>query len=137
VSAQGHYPGQEKVAMKTPQKFLAVERNGSVFCVRLLQTRIEDHQMEELGAEVTRLIDEENARKIVFNLGPDDPDCLISVFLAKLINLQRRLNALGGTLALAHLSPDTREIFRIAGIEKFFRFYPDQQAALQALEKAD
>ncbi len=123
--------------MKRPEKFLAVERHGSVFCVHLAQMRIEDHQMEDLGAEVTRLIDEENARKIVFNLGPGDPDCLISVFLAKLISLQRRLDALGGVLALAHLSPDTREIFRIAGIEKFFRFYPDQQAALQALEKAD
>lgn len=122
--------------MKRPQTFLAVERIGSVFCVRLLQARIEDHQMEDLGAELGTLIDDENARKIVFNLGPDDPECLISVFLAKLINLQRRLDALGGALALAHLSPDTREIFRIAGIEKFFRFYPDQQSAIEGLEKA-
>ena len=115
--------------MKPTQKFLNVERIGSIFCVGLLQPRIEDHQIEHLGAELTKLIDEENARKIVFKLGPDDPDCLLSVFLAKLISLQRRLDSLGGALALANVDPDTREIFRIAGIEKFFCFYPDQQSA--------
>jgi anti-anti-sigma regulatory factor len=123
--------------MKPPRTFLVVERHGDVFCIRLLQPRIEDDQMDDLGAELAELIDVQNARKIVFNLGPDDPDCLLSVFLGKLVGLQRRLDGMGGILALAHLSPDTREIFRIAGIEKFFRFYSDQPSAIQALEKAN
>lgn len=123
--------------MKPSHPLLDVERKGNVFCVRLLHTRIEDEQIEDLGAELGRLIDEENARKVVFNLGPGDLDCLISVFLAKLVALERRLRDHGGALALAHLSPDTREVFRIAGIEKFFHFYPDQQSAVQALECCD
>lgn len=119
--------------MKRPSTLLAVERISSVFCVRLLDPRIEDERMEDLGAEFGKLIEEENARKIVFNLGPHDPDCLLSVFLAKLISLQRRMDAVGGKLALANASADTRDIFRIAGIEKLFAFYPDQQSAIQAL----
>ena len=89
--------------------------------------------MDDLSAELGRLLDEENCQKMVLNLGPDEPDCLISIFLAQLINLHRRLAAVNGALTLAHASDHTRNIFRIAGIEKFFDFYPDEQSALRAL----
>ena len=91
--------------------------------------------MEDLGAELGRLISEENCRKMALLLGPEEPECLISVFLAKMINLQRRLESLGGAFALAEVSDYTRNIFRVAGIERFFHFYADQAAAVQALRK--
>ncbi|MBI3822146.1 MAG: STAS domain-containing protein [Planctomycetes bacterium] len=119
--------------MQRPYHFILYDLIGEVFCVRLLQPRIEDRQMDEFGAELARLIDEENCRKMVLNLGPAEPECLISVFLAKLINLQRRLEGMNGALTLAHASDYTRNIFRIAGIERFFHFYPDQNSAVQAL----
>ena len=119
--------------MRRPYAFIAFELTGDVFCVRLQKSRVEDHQLEDLGAEFGRLIDEENCRKMILNLGPEEPECLISVFLAKLINLHRRLERMNGTLTLAHASEYTRSIFRIAGIEKYFHFYPDEQSALQAL----
>ena len=119
--------------MQRPYAFIAFELTGDAFCVRLKKTRVEDHQLDDLGAELGRLLDEENCRKMVLNLGPEEPECLISVFLAKLINLQRRLEDMNGTLTLAHASDYTRNIFRIAGIEKYFHFYPDEQSALQAL----
>ena len=119
--------------MQRPYVFIAFELVGDVFCVRLRTRRIEDHEMDDLGAELARLLDEENCRKMVLNLGPEEPECLISIFLAKLINLQRRLDGLDGALTLAHASDYTRNIFNIAGIEKYFHFYPDQESALQAL----
>jgi anti-anti-sigma factor len=70
---------------------------------------------------------------MVLNLGPDELDFLFSIFLAKLINLYRRLESTGGSLALAHVSEHIRDMFHVAGIEKFFHFYPDQQSAVQAL----
>lgn len=119
--------------MQHPYQFIALQRDGDVLCVRLKNPRVEDHHMEDLGAELSRLIDDENGRKIVVSLGPEEPDCLISVFLAKLISLQRRLDVVGGTLVLAHVSDHTRDLFRAAGIEKLFYFYPDQQSAAEAL----
>jgi len=119
--------------MQRPYQFIAFEVVGAVFSVRLQHPRIEDEQMDDVGAELARLIDEENCRKMVFCLGPEEPECLVSIFLAKLINLQRRLDGLNGELTLAHASDYTRNLFRIAGIEKFFHFYPDQQTAVQAL----
>jgi hypothetical protein len=121
--------------MQRPFHFIVYEIDGDVSCVSLKNPRVEDHQMDDLGAELARLIDEENCRKMVLNLGPEEPECLISIFLAKMINLQRRLDGLGGAFALAQVSEYTRNIFRIAGIEKFFHFYPDQASAVQALSK--
>ncbi|MBI2804816.1 MAG: STAS domain-containing protein [Planctomycetes bacterium] len=119
--------------MGRPYEFISYELVGDVFCVSLKQPRVADHQMEDLGGELARLIDEENCRRMVVNLGPEEPECLISVFFAKLITLQRRLEGLGGALALAQVSEHTRDLFRITGIERFFHFYPDQIAAMQAL----
>jgi hypothetical protein len=126
--------GLGETLMPRPYEFIGFEQVGDAFSVRLLRPRVEDYHMEDLGAELARLIDEENCRCMVLNLGPEEPDCLISVLLAKLINLQRRLEGLGGGLALAHVSEHTRTIFRVAGIERFFHFYPDQASALQALK---
>ena len=120
--------------MKGSYEFLAFERSGDVLCARLKSPHVEDKDMEDLGAEMGRLLDDEKAYKIVFCLGPEDPDCLISVFLAKLISLQRRLERTKGALALAHVSEHTRGIFRAAGIEKLFHIYPDAQAASAALQ---
>src|SRR5260370_33814127 len=100
--------------MSRAYDYIAFERVGEAICARLQRPQVEDHQMDDLGAELARLIDEENCRKLVLILGPEEPDCLISVFLAKMITLQRRLEGLGGAFARAQVSEHTRNIFRIA-----------------------
>src|SRR5947208_763227 len=119
--------------MSRPYQFITVRRQRDVFCVRLKSPHVEDQYMDDLGQELTRLVDEERGRKIVMSLGPEEPDCLISVFLAKLISLQRRLSEFGGALALAHVSEHTRSIFGAAGLEKLFHFYADEASAAGAL----
>ena len=39
----------------------------------------------------------------------------------------------GGKMALAEASPNTVEVFRVTGLEKYFRFYPEPEDAVQAL----
>lgn len=112
---------------------IKVEQQGSVYCVRLQHARLDDDRLEELGAELSRLVDEEGCRKMVLNLGPNEIECLYSLLLAKLIHLQRRLDGSGGGLALAHVTPYMRELFRVTNLDKLFRFYPDQATAVQAL----
>ena len=43
--------------MQRPFQFITVERISDVFCVRLKSVRVEDDQMEDLGAELASLID--------------------------------------------------------------------------------
>jgi hypothetical protein len=124
-------------SMQRPYQFIAFEMTGEIFAVRLICAQVPDHQMDDLGAELARLIDEENCRKMVLNLGPEEPECLVSLFLAKLINLQRRMERMNGVLTLANASDYTRNLFRIAGIEKYFHFYPDEQSAIQTLSASE
>src|SRR5438105_6766221 len=116
--------------MDRPFKQIDFEQQGDVYCVRLQHTQLDENGLEELSAEVARLIDENGCRKMVLSLGPEDPLCLYSVFLAKLVNLQRRLASAGGALALAGLSDNTQRIFQVAGLHSFFYFYPDVDTAL-------
>ena len=104
-----------------------------VFCVRIKDHRLQESDLEELSAELGRLIDEDGCQLLVLSLGPCDFECLYSVFLAKLINLQRRLEGVGGKMAVAEASPNTVDVFRATGLEKHFNFYPDQLTALHAL----
>jgi len=121
--------------MVRPYRYVDVDRQGGISCVRLRQTSFSEAELEELGAEIGRVVDEEGCRKLVLDLGPHDPECLYSVFLAKLINLQKRLESDGGQLALCELSTATQGIFQAAGLDKFFYFYPNRAAACQALKK--
>jgi anti-anti-sigma factor len=121
------------MSTERPYQQINVERHGAVFCVGLVQGRLDDDQLEQLGAELARLVDEEGCRKMVLNLGPQEVACLYSLLLAKLIHLQRRLDATGGGLALAHVTPYVRELFRLTNLDKLFRFFPDQAAAVVAL----
>jgi len=116
--------------LERPFAQIEVETHGDVFCVRLRNQRVDEKGLEELGAEISRLVDEKDGRKLVLNLGPEDPHCLYSVFLAKLVNLQRRLKSNGGSVVLANLSPETRNIFQVCGLERLFKFEADQDAAI-------
>ena len=68
------------------------------------------------------------------SLGPQDPECLYSVFLAKLVALQRRMKAKEGVLKLADVSPEARGIFAACHLEKIFDFVPTTASAVAALQ---
>lgn len=115
--------------MDRPYRYITVEQRPPVFCVRLRKLALDDFELEEVGAEMARLVDEEGCRKLILVLGPGEPHVLYSVFLAKLLNLQKRLASDSGVLAIAELGEAGRAIFQAAGLERFFRFFPDLEAA--------
>jgi anti-anti-sigma factor len=124
---------REGSAMQRPFQQVDYREQDGVFCVRLKSRQLHEEGLERFSAELSRLIDEGGCRKMVLNLGPGDLECLYSVFLAKLINVQRRLDAVGGVMALAEVSPNTLDVFRATGLERHFKFYPDEADALRAL----
>lgn len=119
--------------MERPFRLIHVERHGAVFTIELVRPVVDDQELEELGAEIARLLDEEGGRKLVLVLGPEEPRCLYSVFLAKILNLKKRLELVGGTLAMAQVHPEAYRVFQTMGLEKFFTFYPSTSEAIAAL----
>jgi anti-anti-sigma factor len=119
--------------MARPLNQITVERRGDVFCVRPCKRELDEEDLQQFSAEMNSLIQEDGCRKMVLCLGPEGPYCLYSIFLAKLVSIQRRLQEAGGLLKLAYVSPDTFKIFEACKLQNLFQFCPDTDAAVAEL----
>jgi hypothetical protein len=117
--------------MSRPYRYLEVERRADVFCVRLRQSRLDEAMIHELAGELRSLVEEQSCRRMALSLGPDSPECLYSVFLAKLISLNRVLREHDGELLLCEVAPVVRDIFAACCLERLFHFVPDFGAAVK------
>jgi hypothetical protein len=118
--------------MERPYRHIEVERIGDVFCIRLRNPTIDETGLYELSDDLNHLLGNDGCRKLVFSLGPEGPQCLYSVFLAKLVALQRRLRAADGGLKLCEVGPETRRIFDACHLTSLFTFVADKAAAVAA-----
>jgi len=119
--------------MECPYRHIDVERRNDVFCVRFCSQRMEEDVIGDMADELTSLITDLGCRKMALSLGPKEMDVLYSVFLAKLLMVQRRLAEKGGALKLCDASPQTIEVFEACRLKSHFHFVPDEASALAAL----
>ena len=115
--------------MKTYRHIKAEYREG-VCCVRLRHTRLEEGEIQQFGDELVSLGSQEGYRKIALSLGPEPPDCLYSVFLAKLVAVRNALARLDGRLVLCELAPVAYHVFEACLLHREFVFLPDFAAAI-------
>ncbi|MBM4068298.1 MAG: hypothetical protein FJ271_05060 [Planctomycetes bacterium] len=109
---------------------IEVDQEGDVFCARLRNSRLGEEDIYGFSEDILELINEDGCRKLVLELGPKDPYCLFSVFLAKLVSIKRRLDKNGGQLKLASVGPETYRVFEICKLHNLFDFAPDRQKAI-------
>jgi hypothetical protein len=83
-----------------------------------------------LGEELLALAKRDGCRKLALSLGPVPPDCLYSVFLAKLVTVQRVHNEHGGQMVLCDVSAPVKSIFEATHLDQQFTFVPDFDAAV-------
>jgi hypothetical protein len=110
-------------------RHIRVERQGDVFCVRLRNPRLEETEIYQLAEELLELCQIHGCRQMAISLGPEPPDCLYSVFLAKLITVQRVLHEHQGGLVLVEVSPVAHSVFEACLLDRQFTFLPDFAAA--------
>lgn len=122
--------------MDRPYRHIAVERAGDVHCVRLTHAKLDENGLYELNDDMNQLVGEDGCTKLVLSLGPEEPQFLYSVFLAKLVGVQRKLQTKGGGLKLCDVGPDTRAIFDACRLTPLFTFYTDRAAAVAAFAAA-
>lgn len=116
--------------MPKSYRHLLVERHGDVACVRLARPRLDENEIHELALELIHLAREGGCPRIALSLGPQTPECLFSVFLAKLISLQRRLNEMGGGLKLCECTPQVIDILDACVLLDRFDIVADPATAL-------
>jgi hypothetical protein len=117
--------------MSRPFRHLDVERVGDAWCARLRQMKLGESDLQEMGEELLRLI-EEGCRKLVLALGADTPQFRYSLFVGKLVGVRRRLLELGGAVPrLCEVSEPVRDVFDTCHVSHLFEFFPDRASALE------
>jgi hypothetical protein len=119
--------------MESSYRHLNVEVFGDVFFVALKDTRLDETEVYQLADELVSLISDRGCRKMILALGPDSPECLYSVFIAKLLMIRRRIVELGGVIKLCSVSPHVLGVFEACQLTGYFDFLPDKAAALATL----
>ncbi len=114
---------------------IAVEHRGEVCCVRMVRRRLTELDVHEMADEVINLIESEGCRKVLFCLGPGTPDCLFSVFLAKLVTLRRRLLEKEGQFKICEATPQALSVFDACNLHDYFDFYPDVDTGIASFER--
>lgn len=111
-------------------RHIAVTRQGDVFCVRLVHTRLEENEIYQLGEEILSLCHQHGCRQLALSLGPGTPYCLYSVFLAKLVAIKNALARMGGKMVLCDVGDNAYSTFEASHLISEFEFLPDLGAAL-------
>jgi anti-sigma B factor antagonist len=110
---------------------LDVNEVGDVTVVRFRDRKIiDDINIQELGQELFRLIEQDNRQKLLLNFS--SVDFLSSAALGKLITLDKKVKAHSGVMKLSNIRPEIYEVFAITKLNRLFEIQDDEADALAA-----
>ena len=110
---------------------LLVSEVGDVTLVRFRDQKIlDDLNIQELGRELSRLVEIENRKKLLLNFSA--VEFLSSAALGKLITLDKKVKAAEGTLKLCNIQSEIYEVFAITKLNRLFDIKEDETDALAA-----
>ena len=114
--------------MGVDQRMEVSEKDG-VTVVLLLDRKILDElNIQEIGDELFRLVEEEGRQDLVLNFS--NVEFLSSAALGKLITLDKKIKAHDGRLKLCSIHPEIYKVFEITRLYKVFDIQEDEAAAL-------
>lgn len=115
----------------TGYRRLDINEVGDVTVVRFRDRKIiDDMNIQELGQELFRLIENDDRRRLLLNFSA--VDFLSSAALGKLITLEKKVKTHGGTMKLSNIRPEIYEVFAITKLDRLFDIKEDEADALAA-----
>lgn len=115
----------------TSPHLLQCEETQDVLVIRFTKPSLRDDlDIIEIFRQLHELIEEQGYRKIV--LGFQNVTSIASYFIGKLIETAKKLEALQGEMALCSLTPIVKEIIDLMHLQRWFKIYPTEQAALES-----
>jgi anti-sigma B factor antagonist len=110
---------------------LEVTEVGDVTRVRFRDAKIvEDMAIQEVGQQLFRLVEVDNRDKLLLSFAT--VEFLSSAALGKLITLDKKIKAHGGTLKLSNIRPEIYEVFAITKLNRLFDIRKEEADALAA-----
>jgi anti-anti-sigma factor len=119
--------------MATTQRhrWLSVEQVGDITVVRFTQQDIIDEEASRaVGDQLLEMVEQHERRCLVINLA--NVQRITSIVVGKLIGINKRMQKLGGRLALCNINPVIRQIFDTLRLTRLFNIYEDEATALKS-----
>jgi anti-sigma B factor antagonist len=130
-SPRASFDAASRSFLMTGYQRLDVDQVGDVTVVRFRDHKIvEDINIQQLGQEMFHLVEVDNHDKVLLNFS--SVDFLSSAALGKLITLDKKMKAHGGTLKLSNIRPEIYEVFAITKLNRLFDIKDDEADALVA-----
>jgi anti-anti-sigma factor len=112
-----------------PKDNLLIEDYAGVTLVTFNDSSILDAGViESLGKDLYHLTDDLNKQKIVLDF--TNVKFLSSQALGVLLTLHKRAVAIKGTVVLSGLKAELKKVFTLTNLDKIFKFFPNDAAAL-------
>ena len=112
---------------------LEEEMVGDVTVVTFVDKKILDEQnIQIIGEQLFDLVDNQGRKKILLNFA--NVEFLSSAALGKLITMNKKMQAAAGKLAMCKIAREIMDVFEITKLDKLFKIFKDEQAALQWLQ---
>ena len=110
---------------------IEVSESGDVTVVRFVDRKILDEaNIQELGQEMYSLVEKDSRKNLLLNFST--VEFLSSAALGKLINLDKKIKAIGGKLKLSNIRPEIYEVFAITKLNRIFDIKENEEEALGA-----
>lgn len=106
--------------METSYRYVDFEIEEGVATISLKQNRLTEHEVIELSREILQMANDHDCPRVILDFENKNPQCLFSVFLAKLVGIQKQLEQMGGGLRLCHCNKYVMEIFDACRLSTIF-----------------
>jgi anti-sigma B factor antagonist len=119
-----------RLGMGSPSR-IVVTNNGEVAIVRFIERKItDDTTIQGLGEELLGLVEHDGRRLLLLNF--EGVEFLSSAMLNKLISVNSKAKALGGSVKICNLRTELRDVFKITRLDRMFDIRTTEVAALAA-----
>ena len=118
----------EKVAVE-------ITSEGSAAVVTFKSASISDvEEITVASKQIKGFIDENQPNSLIFDFG--GVKFFSSQVLGLLLDIRDKLETYNGEVVISAINPQLHRVFKITNLDKVFRFFPDKQSAIQAINTA-
>jgi anti-sigma B factor antagonist len=116
------------------QDFIDITMTGEIALITFnVPTIVDVASVESISTKLHSLIDAADALKVIVDF--DGVKFFSSMILGLLVDIWRRLDEKGGTVVISGIDPQLSRVFKITNLDKLFKFYPNRQSAVDAINK--
>jgi anti-sigma B factor antagonist len=123
--------GESSIMASVPTRLDIEEVDGATIATFKDHRLLDEATIEVVGDQLFSLVDDHGYQKVVLDFS--DVEYMSSSALGKLIKFHKKILAVDGSLRLCNLKPELQKIFKVLGLQRFFKIDKDRNKALKKI----